>query len=337
MNPKRAACDPCREAKLACGHEWPACTRCRHREKASICVYRSAPFKRTRGRRRSYSNKSLPNSTLVSTNPSPYTHYQYFSLFAVSLTLYSSRRDHAPHLLQSLSNPRQNHYPNPGYLGQSSHVAIFNHVLSEQNSNHDPEPLTRSISASLSEHPSVKEGALLTRQLFSSFNLTSLHNLVKFWRAKDVSLAGAEPFVDLCADSSNYTSLSDFQGSEWHLQLATRLSQNTAQPLEFNRNSTISSYSAQFIGINTRWETLGIFLSAAIQATRDVPFFPSLYTTSSRNGELRRLLTSLSDCSLHICLSADRLNDLQLVLQYENFIVHSYVDGDQSRSQLPAD
>lgn len=196
---------------------------------------------------------------------------------------------------------------------------------------------------SLEEDPSAKQGALLTRQLLSSFDLHALQALVIFWRAKGVNLAVAEPFVDLCANSINYTGLSTFQGPEWHLEFSTRLLQNTARPLEFDRGSTVSTYSAQFLGMNTRWETFGIFLSAAIQATRDVLFFPKLYTTSSRNRELRRLLTRLLDCSLDICLSADCLNDLQLILQYENFIVHSYVDGDQSRSNfadnggLPAD
>jgi hypothetical protein len=237
-----------------------------------------------------------------------------------------------PELLDSPSTPHRNRYPNPGYLGPSSHIDIFNHILSEQDSNHDvPLPMP-SVSFSLDEHPSAKQGALLTRQLLSSFDLSALKSLVTFWRAKGVNLAAAEPFVDLCAESSNYTSLSTFQGSEWHLNFSTRLLQNTARPLECNPESTISTYSAQFLGINTRWETFGIFLSAAIQATRDVLFFPALYTTSSRNRELRRLLTRLLDCSLDICLSADCLNDLQLILQYENFIVHSYVDGDQSRS-----
>lgn len=241
-------------------------------------------------------------------------------------------RCHSSESLRSPSTARRNHYPNPGYLGPSSHVAIFNHILSEQDSSRDASPPMPSAADSLDEHPSVKQGALLTRQLLSSFDLNDLKSLVTFWRAKGVNLAVAEPFVDLCADSFNYTSLSTFQGSEWHLNFSTRLLQNTARPLEFNHESTISTYSAQFLGIHTRWETFGIFLSAAIQATRDVLFFPSLYTTSSRNRELRRLLTRLIDCSLDICLSADCLNDLQLILQYENFIVHSYVDGDQSRS-----
>ena len=238
-------------------------------------------------------------------------------------------------MLESPSTLHHNRYPNPGYLGPSSHIDIFNHILSEQDSNQDvcsPKPF---VSGSLDEHPSVKQGALLTRQLLSSFDLEDLRSLVTFWRAKGVNLAVAEPFVDLCAEISNYTSLSRFQGSEWHHSFSTRLLQNTTRPLEYNPESTLSSYSAQFLGANTRWETFGIFLSAVIQATRDISFFPSLYTTSSRNRELRHLLTRLLDCSLDICLSTDCLNDLQLILQYEHFIVHSYVDGDQSRSTLP--
>lgn len=304
MASRRAACDPCRKAKVACGHERPVCARCRHsEEKASTCVYRASPFKK-----RCSASTALPRD--------------------ITLALFRSQPSKSP---ESPSIPRLNHYPNPGYLGPSSHVAIFNHILSEQDSSYDASSLVPSVSVSLDEHPSAKQGALLTRQLLSSFDLSALKNLVTFWRAKGANLAVAEPYVDLCTDSLNYTSLSIFQGPEWHLEFSSSLLKNTAQPLEFNHATNISTYSTQFLGNHTRWETFGIFLSAAIQATRDVLFFPPLYTTSTRNQELRRLLTRLTDCSLDICLSADCLNDLQLVLQYENFIVHSYVDGDQSR------
>lgn len=75
---------------------------------------------------------------------------------------------------------------------------------------------------------------------------------------------------------------------------------------------------------------LGYFFSAVTRATIDIPFFPSLYTIEKEQYSLRRLTTKLSDCALEICLSLDCLNDLQLFFQYENFIVHSYMDGDQS-------
>jgi hypothetical protein len=70
------------------------------------------------------------------------------------------------------------------------------------------------------------------------------------------------------------------------------------------------------------------------RATIDIPFFPLLYNTEEQQYTLKRLATKLSDFSLEISLSLDCLNDLQLMVQYENFIVHSYVDGDQSEFQF---
>ena len=307
MDARQAACDNCRKAKVACGHERPVCTRCRHNEyKARTCVYRASPFKR----KRSPSSVGPPDTT-------------------TSLPI---SRGRSPELQQSPSDPSRSHYPNPGYLGPSSHAAIFNQISSEQDTSHDDLAPAPSVSVELDDYPSAKQGALLTKQLLTLFDLSALQNLVAFWRAKGVNLAVAEPFVDLCADKLNYTSLSTFQDPEWHLNFSARLLQNTARPLKFDNATTLSTFSIQFLGTHTRWETFGIFLSAVIQATRDVPFFPPLYTTSSRNRELRRLLTRLIDCCLDVCLSADCLNDLQLILQYENFIVHSYVDGDQSKS-----
>lgn len=79
-----------------------------------------------------------------------------------------------------------------------------------------------------------------------------------------------------------------------------------------------------------RWETLAIFLSAVVRATMDIQFFPSLYTTEEKKYSLRKLCTRLADYALEITISLDCLNDLQVCLQYENFIVHSHVDGDHS-------
>ncbi|KAJ2985507.1 hypothetical protein NUW58_g5488 [Xylaria curta] len=62
----------------------------------------------------------------------------------------------------------------------------------------------------------------------------------------------------------------------------------------------------------------------------DVPFFPSLYTTDHRKRELRELLMRQINCALEVCLSLECLNDLQLIFQYETFIAHSHMNGDQS-------
>lgn len=81
-----------------------------------------------------------------------------------------------------------------------------------------------------------------------------------------------------------------------------------------------------------RWETLGLFLCAILRATMDIPFFPPLFTTATQKREFRAMLMRQIGCSLDVCISMDCLNDLQLFLQYEYFIIYSYMDGDQSKS-----
>ena len=155
-----------------------------------------------------------------------------------------------------------------------------------------------------------------------------MKDLVMFWLAKGANLALAEPFVNQCTQS--VSQLFTYHDENWHLVYARRLLQNSAQQLHFTDSSDLPSFSAQFLDHNSRWETLGIFFAAVTRATIDITFFPSLYTTEQSQYTLRRLCTKLCDFALEISLSLDCLNDLQLIMQYENFIVHSYVDGDQS-------
>lgn len=155
-----------------------------------------------------------------------------------------------------------------------------------------------------------------------------MKDLVLFWLAKGANLALAEPFVAQCAES--VSQLFTSHDEKWHLVYAQRLLQNSVRPLQFDSSSDLESFSAQFLDHNARWETLGIFFAAVSRATIDIPFFPLLYNSEEQQYMLRRLATKLSDFSLEISLSLDCLNDLQLMVQYENFIVHSYVDGDQS-------
>ena len=158
-----------------------------------------------------------------------------------------------------------------------------------------------------------------------------MKSLVLFWHAKGINLALAGPFVQLCADSASCTSLSSFEGEEWHIELAQRLIVNTARPLQYDATTSFASYSAQFLQSHTRWETLGLFLCGVLRATMDVPFFPSLFTTATQRREFRAMLMRQIGSFLDVCISMDCLNDLQLFLQYEYFIIRSYMDGDQSK------
>ena len=173
----------------------------------------------------------------------------------------------------------------------------------------------------------------MLRHLLTTYSLPAMKELVMFWLAKGANLALAEPFVAQCTESVSQLFVS--HDEDWHLVYARRLLQNSAQPLQFNDSFNISSFAAQFLDHQSRWETLGIFFAAVCRATIDIPFFPLLYTTEEEQYTLKRLSTKLSDFALEISLSLDCLNDLQLIVQYENFILHSYVDGDQSKYSHP--
>ncbi|RDW58384.1 hypothetical protein BP5796_12314 [Coleophoma crateriformis] len=122
----------------------------------------------------------------------------------------------------------------------------------------------------------------------------------------------------------------DDDPSKWVSQRAATLTENTLRPFVFRRDSSVAEFVAQSYGYNIRWETLGIFFAAASRAALDLAFFPLLYTSEEQRYKLIRLLTRVGDYCLEAGLELDCLNDMQLVLQYENCIVHSQVYGDQN-------
>lgn len=88
---------------------------------------------------------------------------------------------------------------------------------------------------------------------------------------------------------------------------------------------------SQFIGSKARLETLGLVFCAVIRAASETHVFPALYVDETRRKELVASAVKLTDVIVEIILSFDMLNDLQLILQYENFISHSYAFGVQCK------
>ncbi|RSL56410.1 hypothetical protein CEP54_008837 [Fusarium duplospermum] len=315
MASRQPACDPCRRAKLACDHTRPICSRCRSQQKQGLCTYRVSPFKRKRASDSSPRQESRPSRRRVSQDASP-TH----------------------HTSQTPAANRTYLYPNPGHIGLSSHVAIFNQIFPDQSdtspaaaTGHSGSPNDVSPEGpSLDDNPLARKGAELLKQLLEKYSLSSMENFVSFWIEKGINLALAEPFVALCAQISNYSCLSTFERPDWHLKLAQKLLANSIQPLQYDSSTSFSEYVAQFTGQNTRWETLGIFLCAVLRALIEIPFFPTLYTTEESQRDLKEKLLALIGCSLDVCLSLDCLNDLQHLIQYENAITYTYTSGDQS-------
>lgn len=160
--------------------------------------------------------------------------------------------------------------------------------------------------------------------------MSHLTSLVHVWLGQKVNLPLAEPFVApitvAVAQFANATSWDD-----WVTQHASLL-ETTDRPIALDANTSVNDFFSQLLGHGLRWDVLGIFFSAAGRAALDTTSFPPLYTDDAQRWDLIKSLTYIGDCCLETCLAADRLDDLQLVLQYENCIVHSQVDGDQSKS-----
>ncbi|CAD0039659.1 unnamed protein product, partial [Aureobasidium pullulans] len=306
MPPREAACEPCRKSKLACDHVRPVCTRCQGANRAEACEYRISPFKRRR-------TDLGPSPRIVNSR--------------------QTRESEPP--ATAAATPTIRPYPNPGFQGSLSSAAIFSHISPRHHEPGSAQPEPDTVPAGVSapalldnDDIACRQGTTLIKLLLDEYPLRTLKDLVSFWLAKGISLAHAESLLDSCVESMD-EALNFGQPTDTCMEHLTR---NSQIPLLFNRESTFNSYVAQFSGHNSRLETLGIFLSAVARATNDVPFFPPLYKTDEDKFRLRKLATRLSDHALEVCLSLDCLNDLQLAFQYENFIVHTFVDGDQSYS-----
>ncbi|KAI8398440.1 hypothetical protein FOFC_19651 [Fusarium oxysporum] len=263
MRSRQAACDPCRKAKLA-----------------------ATPFKR----KRTAASPQMPRE-----GPSPHDNHP-----------------ETPTVSQTPGTRRTQLYPNPGHLGRSSHVTIFNEIFPEDVDqdimNNSPAAIRNRSPASvypeqtaLDVDPQVKQAADLIKSLAERFGLRHLQDLVSFWIKKGINLALAEPFVAMFSKYTNYSCLTSFEDTDWHLELASKLSRNTNRPLTVTASTTLAAFADAFLGVNTRWESVGIFMCAVLRASMDVPFFPPLYSTNEQKVELRELSLRLATSSLDIC------------------------------------
>jgi hypothetical protein len=233
------------------------------------------------------------------------------------------------------------HYTNPGFLGAYSHAAIFKQVSSQSRPVPDyARGLTTSYNAE--ERPQgrdpVRPQDIDTLTRLGQLDVHSLIRLLDTWTVTGANLALAQPFVQCSrvAVLSLYESLASIgaipQDQSSHLDsLARILLANTQAQVDLNKESTIDDFVA-YLGSHLRWEVVGFFFTAVGRACMEIPSYISLFKNGEQRRRLAMTLTSLSDACLDACRSLGNLSDLQLVLQYENLILLSQVDGDQSTS-----
>jgi hypothetical protein len=166
--------------------------------------------------------------------------------------------------------------------------------------------------------------------LLYSFKIPDLHQLVCLWLERGMNLSIAEPLVAACNDTVLEFSSADNSLATRSVQ-AKALLENSHRPMLLTKDSSIAEYVAQIIGDRLRWETAGLFLAAASRAVLDTQYFRPLYSSERQRRPLIQTLTQACDSCLEICLALDCLNELQFILQHENFMVHTHVHGDQSR------
>ncbi|KAK1855964.1 hypothetical protein CCHR01_01346 [Colletotrichum chrysophilum] len=306
---KLPACDPCRSSKMACDHGQPVCARCTERDRADSCTYRTRPFKKKRGHC-SYVEPAL-------SQPDP---------------------DHGPHVPRNAPQPnissilvRPRTYPDPGYLGHSSHTTVFGHLSLEQGG------LRNVVGRQRIDRPGqqineaqVARGADLIEQLYRFPHLHSCFKLVKTRLGTGANLALAASFTEQCtltAERLLSPSSDRFDAAE----ISASLFKSSCRPLEVVTSTTSEAFCSQFNGGAARWETLALFcisVSRALLACRSWAMPP--FDTQNERCRVQTLFMHFADSCVDICLSLDCLNDLHLVLQYENYIIHSLIDGDQS-------
>lgn len=229
--------------------------------------------------------------------------------------------------------PKQPHrYPNPGYLGSFSSTTLFGNLPDMRDPVLDPEGGSGIGSDNPVREANVTRGAGLIKQIEATVSIESCCHLILAWTARGSSLPLAGPFLEHCIETMRQLFPNQGRTAVASAELSRSLFHNTSRPIDMATSTTLHDFQAQFGHQQCRWETLGFFFTAASRAAIEMSKFES----AREYRDLQRLGMNLSDLSLDIALSLDCLNDLQLVLQYENWILHSFVDGDQSRSPLPA-
>lgn len=247
--------------------------------------------------------------------------------------------------LPKVDIPARTNYPNPGYLGASSHVTIFSQLSG------DDAPLqysTTSIPGQGAQPPGlestlgldaeihVSKLAECLKRLLASFSAAAFKNLISFWRATGANLALAEPLVDLCLDAlDNLHSQSTQPEADQYVLYTRWLLRNSSRPLAIRPPLALQDFCYQSLGSDTRLEMVGLLICAVIRAASEIHTFPPLYLDGNRRQELMALAVKVTDAAVEAILSLDMLNDLQLVFQYENFISYTYVFGVQCMFWFP--
>lgn len=275
LNGRPQACDPCRARKVACDHGQPTCSRCRKRNETCVYTVSGATIKKQRLRSpvRSEPQPQPPPST--DSTPSP----------AVA----------------------------PGYLGFTSHNAVFEETRNSLSLVHGPPvevvepraPRGRSV-IDLPAH--LKEMSLYVLRCLpqSQHDVMAhrLHCLTDGW----IFRAIREIVDTLHKDWGRYLSSRDDADLD---VVARHISHNTARPWR-DEHSSAKAWTDQFTGSNIRWESVGLIWT---------------YWDGSPSFDAPVVVKCLGYC-IELARHFTPGNDIMLYLCYRRVTTESLVSGD---------
>ncbi|KAF4448506.1 hypothetical protein F53441_8092 [Fusarium austroafricanum] len=295
LNGRPQACDPCRARKVACDHGQPTCSRCTKRNET--CVYTVSEPRLKKQRLRS------PVRTEPSTISPP-------------IPIHGN----GAAAVNSSSNPINSSTPStplvaPGYLGFTSHNAVFEETRNSLSLVHGPpvevEPSPRRAlrtRAVIEMPPHLRDMSLHVLRCLPSIRDDvlghRLHCLADDWMQRTIE----DILNTLHQDWGRYLSSRDDAELE---EMSLVISNNTSRPLR-DDHSSAKAWTGQFTGNNIRWESIGLIWS---------------YWDGYPNLDAPGVVKCLGYC-IELVRHFTSGNDLLLFLCYRRVTIESLVTGD---------
>jgi hypothetical protein len=175
-------------------------------------------------------------------------------------------------------------YPNPGYLGSSSHTALFNHV---RKGNGEPfTPGSKEGGQGISprfdtciDKNLVVVGTQLLKELSCLPNILTYFDLVQNWVVEGANMGLVEPLTQLCTQNTRLVLLTLLGNIEMAPSVSQSLFAQSSLPMSANATTTVEDFCNVFDEPKARWETIGLFLMAACPAATDLPYVISACDT----------------------------------------------------------
>lgn len=314
LNGRPQACDPCRARKVACDHGQPTCSRCAKRRESCIYTISEPRVKKQRLRSPpSRATSSVPATASVS-NPASVP-----STASVPNTVTTTSTSVGPSE-ESTSTPSPS--LGPGYLGFTSHNAVFEETRNSLSLVHGPsleiepsprrQPRARTCMIEMPSH--LREMCLFVLRHLPGARDDVMPNKLHC-RVDDWMFITIEDILNtLQQDWGEVLETRDDAQLE---EMALCISNNTSRPIR-DEHSSAKAWTDQFTGSNIRWESIGLIWT---------------YWNGAPGMEAAAVNKCLGYC-VELVRHFTTANDILLYLCYRRTTIESLVTGDAGKFLL---